>query len=215
MAKKPDIAREPFVAARLEMDVASASATLDRWLNQWLSKYVLRQDIGAILGVSISAISMFLPWLFVGIVRSAEPSLPLDPRTTMPIGLIAGSYGSHSFLSLLMTDSVFRGPLLVFLAGTIIAVFTRIGGLVQGFGLVGFAMAVQTRWVDYTVNMVFGRPHFGYSFAFMIGYFVALISTLIVMFGGHKFAWNSRNYGNVPANGRTTALLPHATRIMR
>ena len=171
-----------------------------------LKQYLFSRGTGAIVGVGLGVLSMFLPWVSLTYRLHGVP-LFIDPFFAHWSNW---AWGPATFLELIGSPT-YSGPLLVFLFGTIVAVFTRLGGLVQAAGLVGFVLAARP-----------GPPTIdSYSFPydplrlFMVGYFLAVVSTMIVMFGGRRFAWNSRDYGNVPAIGRMTALLPHSTNVMK
>lgn len=203
--QKPDIASDALRIKRREMD--------DRSVMGRLSRYLFSRDMAAVVGVGIGTLSMLSPWLLV----SGYPGARVIPPAGVRLWPSVLNWGSHSFFDLIWADSPFRVPLLVFLVGTFIAAFTRIGGLVQGAGLIGFALSAEPGYISAPPPLPSISPELYHSnfYIFMIGYLLAIVSTLVVMFGGRKFAWNSRNYGNVPANGRMTAFLQNATRIIR
>ncbi len=171
--------------------------------------YLMVRDIVTIAAVSIGLLSLLMPWFEYN-----------SPPLRFPGGQdYAGLYGQYNGpktpIELLtgVYQETFALPLLLFIAGTVLGAFTRLGGIIQASGLVAFLVTVKTMSAYQTGTSY--TAYMNYHWYILVGYFFALASTLMVMFAGRRFAWMTREYGNVPATGRVTALLPRATRILR
>lgn len=109
----------------------------------------------------------------------------------------------------LMHEPDFTLVLLVFLIGIMVSLFHRIGVVPQAVGLMAFAMASRSEFMDKWEYL--GQT--GYYFG--PGYFIAILGIFISLFAAKNFWWQRRSHAIVPAISRVAALSPNSTRPAR
>jgi len=163
----------------------------------------------AIIGAGIGLLSLFLPW--VG--RTPNAAVGVLPPSPWHYYLThrfpyATQYG---FLDVLDWNSNIKLCLCVFVAGTVLGLVTRMGGLVQAIGLLGFGVEFGDFITGFR-GALFNSARF-FEFYLSTGCLLATISTFTILFVGRRRAFENPACGCVPCLMRVSALSPFATRI--
>ena len=119
--------------------------------------YQLRVNVFCLVGAVLAVISLFLPWAMVQDKESGD---------TANLGAFDFN---ETFLGVHLFSSNFRYSVTLFLIGTAIAFFCRLGGILQIIGSMGFIISTLTVRFE-TVDMVF-----------WIGSLVAVVSAAFVL----------------------------------
>ena len=164
----------------------------------------------ATLGAGIGLMSLFFPW--VGRTPNAFASPP-------PISPWLSGYISHrfpyptqyGFFDLIDWNTNIKICLLVFIAGTVLGVVTRMGGLVQAIGLLGFGIEFGDFMAGWRQAHFSAAPYF--EFYLSTGCLFAAVSTFTILFVGRKRALENPACGCVPCLPRISAMSPFSVRI--
>jgi len=117
----------------------------------------------------------------------------------------------YGFFDLINWDNNIKICLLVFVAGTVLGMVTRMGGLVQAIGLLGFGIEFGDFITGWKQAHFHAAPYF--EFYLSTGCLLAAVSTFTILFVGRKRALENPACGCVPCLMRIGALSPFATRI--
>lgn len=164
----------------------------------------------ATLGAGIGLLSLFLPW--AGRAPNPFVGLPtISPQLYDQISHRFPYATQYSFLDILDWNLSLKFCLIVFVAGTVLGMVTRIGGLVQAIGLLGFGI----EFGDFIAGWRQAHTSVALHFEFYLGTgcLLAAISTFTILFVGRKRALENPACGCVPCLMRVSALSPFATRI--
>ena len=181
------------------------------------SLFVLfRPNYFATMGAFVGLFALVLPWLVQGsAIQGTYVSPPMtgDPdmnRLLEPRHILWNQQTLSFFGAMNWWEGDIGVFLVVYLAGTIIALFTPLGGLVQGIGLTGFVW--NMRLIQHSLNNI---NIYRNEYEFGLGYFIALISMLIVTYAGFQHFWSRGDARFVPSQGRIAALSPRSVGLLR
>jgi hypothetical protein len=143
-------------------------------------------------------LSLFFPW----VVREWEsPRIIGPPGFVYPVPKLEWSFFE------LIPEPNFTVILLVFLIGTVVALFHRVGVIPQALGLLGFALTAHS-YISGLSVVRSAQP----DLYFGPGYFIALVGLFISMFAAKNFWWQRKAHTVVPSISRIAALAPNSTR---
>lgn len=163
----------------------------------------VRYDAASFFGATLCLLSLFVPWVLRPLQNWWHPPWGIYSRLPQQT--------SWSFLDLAL-DPDFAILMLLFIGGTVLAIFYRAGIVPQAVGLMGFIMTAPGHFTP-TVMPATHLPRFDYYLG--PGYFLALAGVLVSAFLVRNFWWQRSTSGVVPSISRIAALSPNSTRVHR